>query len=904
MTAGRSGLRVQRLRVEGMRESIGLGVRTPRFSWQLVSELSETVQEAVAIRVVRRNAPEVVVWDSGRIDSAQSIHFEYGGEALESRGRYQVVVKVWDNHNRESEWSSPAPFEMGLLHASDVVARWIEPEGEIDPNALQPSPLVRRSFSLAGSVESARLYITSHGLYRATINGVPVGTHLFAPGWTSYHRRLQYQTYDVTHLLSAGENVVGVVLGDGWWRGEVGPESHRNTYGEKLALLAQLEIELSGAERVIVGSDASWRTAVGPIVSSDLQDGEVYDARRHQNGWDRPSFDDSHWSSVHEAGHELGNLIAQDGPPVVRCEELSVQEVITTPDGQTVLDFGQNISGVVRFTLAAPAGTTITLRHREVLTTEGNLAIEDGTRIPILGVYMPAQKNTYTFSGDGPETYEPFFATAGFRYVGVEGFPGDLDPDAFTAIAIYSEMETLGEFSCSDERVNGFHRNVLWSQKGNFMDIPTDCPTRERAGWTGDAQIFARTACTLMDSHRFLAKWLRDVAADQAASGSVPGMIPAFYEASGRRHLIFSGTSGSSGWGDAAVIIPWTLYQVYGDRRVLEEQYPSMLAWMGYIQEMVSKVNWRRRFTFRYLLSKTYRKNLRVLWDTGFHFGEWLEPDVSMPKLFAGVIKSFLVSNPVVASAYYKHSLDLMAEIARVLGRDDESATYRDQAQEVARAYGEVFVAADGRIKPDRQASYVRALAFGLVPHDRVEAAVGHLVRLIEEADDHLGTGFLSSGMLLGVLADHGRLDVAYRLLKQETPPSWLYSVRAGATTMWEGWESIATSGEIDQGSHNHYSKGAVVEWFYRAIAGIDLDQPGYKEIRFAPRPGGGLTHARAVVRSSYGPIRSEWTLVGDRFELEVDVPANTTANILLPDGSDEHRAGSGTWRYTCEVKT
>lgn len=893
-----SSSRVVDLRVENCAGGLGFGSARPRLSWKIVSTSANVGQSAYRIRV---ETDRELSWDSGRVESEQSIHVAYDGTELRSRERYTARVMVWDQNGAETNWSEPVVWEMGLLSESDWSARWIEPEGDFDSATMQPAPYLRRDFECAGDVTAARVYATAHGVYELYVNGVKVGDQLFAPGWTSYHHRLQCQAYDVTDLLRSGENTIGAVLGDGWYRGEVGPESHRNTYGTLLGLLLQLEVTLADGTTVTVSTDSDWRASTGPIVRSDLQDGEVYDARLQMSGWSEPGFDDSTWKPVEVAETALSNLFWQATPPIRRKERLAPVEIIATPSGQTVLDFGQNISGRVRFTLTAPAGTTITLRHREALTSDGNLVVEDGTRVPIFGIYMPSQKNVYTFRGDGPETYEPHFTTAGFRYVAVEGYPGTLNADRFEAVAIHSDLALLGEFSCSDERVNTLHRNVLWSQKGNFMDIPTDCPTRERAGWTGDAQIFARTGSTLMDTSRFFAKWLGDLAADQGADGRVPGMIPSFYTASGTKHLIFSGTDGSAGWGDAAVIIPWTLYEVFGDTGVLADQYPSMKAWFEYIQRNVQRVNWSRKLSPRYWLSRKRRRNLKALWDTKFHFGEWLEPGVTMPRLFAGVFKSFIVSNPLVASAYYKNTVDLLARIAGVLSLGEEAENYRDISAKIRTAYGEEFIRHDGRMKPDRQASYVRALAFDLVPDKLRPAVVNRLVTMIEQNDGHLGTGFLSTGLLLEVLAAHGHLDLAYDLLMKDTPPSWLYSVKAGATTVWEGWNAIGEGGEIEQGSHNHYSKGAVVEWLYRSVAGIEILESGYKKILIRPRPGGGLSWASAVVQSMYGPVRSSWSIDGDTFKLEIEIPPNTTAQVELPDGSPID-LGSGEHTFSCRV--
>ncbi|MDJ0757451.1 MAG: glycoside hydrolase family 78 protein [Ardenticatenaceae bacterium] len=893
-------IKIQGLRCEYLNNPLGIDSPRPRLSWQLVSERANVAQSAYQIRVVHNEAE---IWNTGKCLSDQSIHVPYDGPPLKSRQRCTWQVRIWDEQDRETAWSDLASWEMGLLDPADWQARWIEPEGEIDKEHFQPAPYLRHHFVLADRpVQSARIYATAHGVYELSLNGSVVGDQILAPGWTSYQHRLQYQVYDVTEQLHSDENAIGVILGDGWWRGEVGPESMRNVYGEKLGFLLQLVVTFADGEEQMVVTDKSWQTADGPIRQSDMREGETYDAGLEMIGWDTPGFDDSGWIPVREAPFPFDNLIAESAPPIRRKERLSPVEIMTTRTGQKVVDFGQNISGRVRFTLQGQAGQTVTLRHQEALEKDGTFHIEEGKKAPIMNIGLPLQMVQYTFKGGQPESYEPKFTTFGFRYALVEGYDGELRPQDFTAIAIYSDMAETGSFTCSNKKINQLHSNILWGQKGNFMDIPTDCPTRERAGWTGDAQVFARTGSTLMDTAAFFAKWLGDVAADQDQSGQVPGMVPSFYRAAGKSHLIFSGTDGSAGWGDAAIMIPWTLYQVFGDSRVLEVQYESMSAWFDYVNKRVQKINWHRWLNPTLWLNPAKRQRYRNLWDTKFHFGEWLEPGETMPAMLLGIMGSFVFSRPSVASAYYKHVCDLMAETAAVLGKEEESGRFRALSAAVKHAYAEELIGPDGVIKPDKQASYVRALYFDLVPADLRNNMVERLVRMIRENDTHLGTGFLSTGFLCQVLTDEGHLDLAYELLLQDTTPSWLYAIAKGATTIWESWETVLPDGSRGIGSHNHYSKGAIGEWLYRVVAGIEIGAPGYKEIIIRPRPGGGLTHAAATIQSMYGPIRSAWHIENNRFSLEVTIPPNTSAEIFLPDESGPQRVGSGSHHFTCSL--
>ncbi len=879
-------LLVQDLRCEYQDNPLGIDVVQPRLSWKLASEQRGVAQSAYQIRVTETSD---VLWETGQVLSNQSIHVPYGGSVLRSGQRCTWRVRVWDGNDQPSAWSEPAWWEMGLLHPSDWQAHWIEPGWQEDPNAQQPCPYLRTTFSVDGPVSSARAYITSLGLYELFLNGQRVGDACFTPGYTSYHRRLQYQTYDITALLQEHENAIGVILGDGWYRGKLGAFSQRNTYGERLALLVQLHIRYADGHEQLVLSDEGWKATTGPILSSDLQAGEVYEARLEMPGWNKPGFDASQWQAVSAVSYRKDHLVATNGPLVRPHEEITPIALLRTPNGETVVDMGQNFAGVVRFSVQGPAGTTVRLQHGETLDAHGNFTIAH------LQVPQRWQEVRYTLKGDAEEVYTPHFTFHGFRYVKVEGFPGMPRSEQFTGLALYSDMPETGTFECSDPLINRLQQNILWSQKSNFLEIPTDCPTRERTGYTGDVQIFARTGSFLMQTAGFLSKWLKDLAMEQVADGQVANIVPSPQRARPGKAVIvpwitravpYPGKSfpGSAGWGDAAVIVPWTLYQCYGDQRVLEQQYASMKAWVEYMRKQAKKQPWIRRINPISWRNQEKRSRQPYIWDTGFHFGEWLEPDERLfgPKMAIGILKRMLFSAPLVATAYFANSTHLLAETAHVLGREEEAQEYKTLHQRITDAYQATFIGRDGQINPDKQASYVRALAFDLVPQTLQRAAVDHLVRLIKENDDHLGTGFLSTPFLCHVLSENGQLDVAYDLLKQDTIPSWLYEVKKGATTIWEDWDGIGEHG-TPKASLNHYSKGAVGSWLYQVVAGIDLGTPGYKHIRFRPRPGGGLTAASARYHSLYGEIASSWQMRDGRFALTITVPANTTAAVFLP---------------------
>jgi alpha-L-rhamnosidase len=875
-----SSLRVQDLLCDYQLNPLGIESKEPCLSWQLTSDQRNASQSAYQIQVRDRQGD---LWDTGKVSSDQSLHIPYRGPALRSRQRCTWQVRVWDSNDRPSAWSASAWWEMGLLHPTNWQAQWIEPDWDEDPSAFNPSPYLHAPFTLRARPVSARLYVTAHGLYEASFNGQRVGNAYFTPGYSSYHHRLPYQTYDVSNLLYDGENVAGMIIGDGWYRGSLGITSQRNTYGSRLGLLWQLVVSYAdGSEQVIV-SDERWRATTGPILSSDLKVGEVYDAGLEMPGWDQPGFDASYWRGVRVAEYRLENLVTTSAPLVRRKERLVPVKILTTPVGETVVDMGQNFSGMVQLSVNGPAGTTIRLRHGEALDKEGNFTMDH------LGIEPafppPPQTVSYTLRGGGEEVYTPFFTVHGFRYVKVEGFPGTPTPENFTGIALYSDLPTTGTFTCSDPHLNQLQHNILWSQKGNFLEIPTDCPTRERAGWTGDAQIYAPTASFLMQTAGFFRKWLRDLATEQEPDGRVPLIIP---KASGSESSLprtVTLLNGSAGWGDAAVILPWTLYQVYGDQSILEEQYASMKAWVDYQRRQAQdKYNPQGHTAARYQERKPLEYEL-YLWDTNYHWGEWLEPDDPVPGLlFAkwtpGVAQ--ILSAPSIATAYFAYSTRLLAETARVLGKEEDARGYTTLFEKIRQAFLTEFVGENGQMTPDKQSSYVRALAFDLLPEQLRPAATQRLVELIQEAGIHLGTGFLSTPYLCPVLGDNGHLDLAYALLMQDTPPSWLYAIKKGATTIWESWNGIDEEGN-PHNSLNHYSYGAIGNWLYQVVAGIAPGVPGYRQIIFQPQPGGGLTFASATYQSLYGEIATSWQIDGERFHLSVTVPTNTTATVVIP---------------------
>ncbi|HXS07059.1 MAG TPA: family 78 glycoside hydrolase catalytic domain [Rhizomicrobium sp.] len=842
------------LRVEAQENPVGIDARTPRFSWQTQSQARGMRQAAYEIQVTDCGSGQAAnrIWTSGKVSSDQSTQLSYGGPSLQSRKRYCWQARVWDTKGRQSDWSAPAYWEMGLLSPRDWSADWIEPRLAEDTSKPQPAPMLRKAFQVEGPIARARAYVTSHGLYEFYLNGQRVSDRLFTPGWTDYAKRLQYQTYDVTAQLKNGANAVGAILGDGWYRGMIGFNNQRNRYGQHLALLMQIEITYADGHTQRIVSDGSWKAATGPIRASQIYAGEIYDARLERTGWSDASYDDRDWSAVGTIAASKDVLVAQVGPPVRRISEITPVKIFKSPSGAMIADMGQNLTGWVRLRVKGPAGTTITLRHGEVLDAQGNLYIEN--------LRAAEQTVQYTLKGGGDEVFEPHFTFQGFRYVALDGYPGNLEPGSVTGIVIHSDVAPAGEFETSSELINRLQHNILWSQKGNFLDIPTDCPQRdERLGWTGDAEVFSSTAAFNTNVEGFFTKWLADLSADQEADGAVPHVIPDVLSGAPSD---LQRASGAAGWGDAATIIPWNLYLAYADKRLLAAQYDSMAKWARYEQN---------------------RAGDKYIWSGDFQFGDWLD--------FFNTAKhiSFGSTSPdLVATAFYAHSVDIMQRTARVLGKKQDADRYAELLAKIQSAFRSKFVADNGQVGEGTQTAYVLALDFDLLPETIRPVAAKKLAEDVRSRG-HLTTGFLGTPHLLNVLSRFGYLNEAYLLLNREDYPSWLYPVKHGATTIWERWDGIKPDGSFeDKGmnSFNHYAYGAVGDWMYRVMGGIDIDPaaPGYKHVLVHPRPGGNFTHVKASHVGPFGVIRTDWRIDGQAFSLSVDVPPNSMASVRLPN--------------------
>nr|WP_285891195.1 alpha-L-rhamnosidase [Paenibacillus pasadenensis] len=830
-------------------EALGLDAAKPRFSWKLESAARGAAQSGYRLQVAEASdCFDKPIWDTGRVQSAESIQIAYDGPALRSRTRYYYRVQAWDKSGEPSPWSQSDWWETSFMQETDWKAEWISADPELYAPDDEASPLLRKEFEALQPVAAARLYVTAAGVYEVHLNGQRVGEDLMTPGWTSYGDRLQYQTFDVTGLIVQGNNALGAALGSGWYKGELVWQNSRNHYGSTRALLLQLHVVHQDGSESIITSDPSWKTSTGGLLSSEIYHGEEYDARLEPNGWLQPNFDDSAWKQAVKASPAVGRLTAQEHLPVRVTERISPIALLRTPNGETVLDFGQNLVGRVHLKLNVPEGTVIMLEHAEILDSEGNFYTAN--------LRSAKQKLVYTASGAAEESYAAKFSFYGFRYVRLEGFPGQelgaVPLDGFTAEVMHTDMPRTGSFHCSNEQINQLFRNIVWGQRGNFLDVPTDCPQRnERLGWTGDAQVFVRTAAFNYDVSLFFAKWLRDLKADQEPDGGVPHVIPDVLH-----------DHSSAAWGDAAVIVPWTVYRCYGDRSILEDQFESMKAWVEYIRRQGED---------------------EFLWNTGSHFGDWLGLDGKADSCDGATPKD------LICTAFYAYSASLVRNAAAVLGKEEDVTRYSELTDRVREAFNREFMTPAGRLAAPTQTAHALVLAFELVEGKARERVARELNRLVAEQDFHLTTGFVGTPHLCFALSDNGYHETALKLLVQESYPSWLYSVSKGATTIWEHWDGVKPDGSFwsaDMNSFNHYAYGAIGDWMYRRVAGIDIDGelPAYRSIRIEPMFGGEmLDHASAELESPYGLIRSGWRKYGDRLELDIEIPVNTTAKVRFP---------------------
>ncbi|WP_455836242.1 family 78 glycoside hydrolase catalytic domain [Pseudarthrobacter siccitolerans] len=858
-----------RLRAEHLREAMGITITRPRLSWKSPAETTAQT----AYQITASNG-----WDTGRVQSAQHLLVPYVGPALQSRSRFEWRVRTWTTDASGTEtlspWSDAMPVELGLLRPSDWRAQWIGPEEpDVPAPGERPGYALEKTFTPGAAAERARVYATAHGIYELFLNGQRVGDQQLTPGSTSYNTTLQVQAYDVTALLRPGANTLRAVLTDGWYRGTFGFTRDADMYGTHTALLAQLEIQ-SGDSRTVIGTDESWRVSPTEILSADLMAGQRVDFRKMAaNGTAAAPAGDA---VVRNGDYET--LTGPVAPPTRIVEELAPVAITRLAGGRQVVDFGQNLHGWVRLSRFGAAGEKVTLVYGEALAADGDVTQDHLRPIDFRhpGQFLSAgQVDEVTASGAPGEVFEPRHTTHGFQYVSVRGLTADLAPEDITACLVQTDLEPLGTFTCSDERLNRLHEMVEWSFRDNACEVPTDCPQREKAGWTGDWQLFIPTAAYLFDVTGFSRKWLNDVRADQWENGVIANISPSPGPGiTSTDFLAF--VNGSAGWGDAMVMVPWELYLATGDTGILAENWDGMNRWVDFVRTTAES----RRHPDREALSPTPAPHEKYLWDTGFHWGEWMEPDGPEPDLLA----ARSADHGIVATAYYRNTTALLARIAVVLGRGEEAAVLAELSEHVRQAWETEYLDAAGQVTQPSQANCVRALAFDLVGEEKRAGVTAQLVELIRAADTHVGTGFLATPYLLPVLADNGELDLAYELLMQDSEPSWLVMVDRGATTMWELWNGIDADGAPHQ-SLNHYSKGAVVSFLHRFTAGLRQapGSAGYERIIIEPRPGAGLTSAATSHQGPHGLIEVEWTADDGGLRLSATVPAGTTAEVRLP---------------------
>ena len=844
-----------RLRCEYLLDPIGLDVAEPRFSWRMNSTARGARQTARQIQVATDPtalAEDVgAAWDTGKVVDDVSIQVVYAGEALRPRQRYWWRVRIWDQEGAVSPWSDSAWWETGLLSEKPWDAEWISVD-ERTGDAGQPSPFLRRSFECRAAPSRARLYVTALGDYECHVNGQRVGDDWFTPGFTDYAVRVPYQTHDVTSMLREGENAIGAIVADGWACGELVWPDNRSLWSKQPFLKAMLICEYEDGSVDAIHTDDSWRVTTGPILEAEHYHGETYDTRLEMPGWDAPGFDDSSWSPAWVGPPNDAAMSAKPGPNVKVIRELPAQAVFEPKPGVYVIDMGQNMAGRVRLRVKAPAGTTITMRHAEMLHDDGTIYTAN------LGSACATDR--YVCRGDGEEIYEPRFTYHGFRYVELTGCADPPQPADVTGVVMHSDMALTTQFQCSSDLVNKLQRCIEWSHRANFFDVPTDCPQRsERMGWTGDAQVFAPTACYSMDVAAFYTKWCVDVEDGGDADGAFPSMAPDVATRTGR-----TGWHGAAAWSDAVVVCPWTIYRFYGDVRILERHYDAMSAWVDYME----------------------RTSADLIRPEEDGYGDHLNPEQEVPNFGP-------TSRALIGTAYFIRCADLMQQIASLLGRDEDARRFADLAKRVRRAFLHEFVTPAGRLAGRGQTDYVLAFCFDLLPDAMHNAAIGYLMQMLEESEWHLRTGFIGTPILNNALTLIGRTDAAYRLLLQETRPSWLYMVKRGATTIWEKWDLHTEENGFSEPrvqSFNHFGFGAVGEWLYSVVGGIALDPdvPAFKRFRIQPEPGEGIDSADMTMDSMHGPIRCRWRKTPDVFTVEATIPANTSAAVILPCGDQD----------------
>ncbi len=890
-------MRATGLTTEYETDPVGLATTRPRFSWRLESDDPSTeIQLAYEIEV---DSDGLVIWKTAMVQSAAQVLVPYAGQRLTSRQQCTWRVRVWAGEpgsepTMPGPWSEPASFELALLRTEDWAGTaWIGSPHELAQpptprlrrrrqNTDRPSPLLRKEFEVeqGDDIAEARLYCSALGIYDVEINGTSVSEDRLRPGFTAYGHRIQHQTYDVSALLIEGRNTIGITLADGWWRGRVGVFRKPNNWGTNVAAIARLE----AGNRTLVQSDSTWKATEGGVRRSCLFNGEEFDARLEPDGWTSTGFDDRAWSAVTVIDGPTRRLVPQVGPSVRVVERIRSQHVFRTPSGETVVDFGQNLAGVVEFTVSGPAGSSVRLTHGETLTTDGEFTSDT--------FGDSRQQVHYTLAGtDGTETFAARFTYHGFRYARVDEWPPGSEPtaDDFTALVLSSEARNTGRFECSHRKINQLVENIDRSQVANFVEIPTDCPTREKAGWTGDIAVFGRTGALNRNIAPILTRWLGDVRADQLDNGRIPCVVPV---SSSYNAFFMRPTHGGAAWADACVDVPWTLYLHYGDHRVLEENYATMCRWVDALEHRSQSDPWWAKADPRtHIGSGRHREHVI---DSGFQWAEWLAPGETLTRNW---LRGLLKPDPLIATAYYARTLQKVARITSLLNHPDDAQKLIERREMVVAAIRKHLFATDGLPHRRDQIGLVACLAFGLIDEPHQATAGEALADAVRANDAKLATGFTMTPLLCPTLVDAGHTELAYDVLLSTDIPSWLYPISKGATTVWETWDAIKPDGSVSDVSQNHYAFGAIGEFLHRYVAGLDTDpeRPGYEHVLIEPRPdpAGRLTRASANLETARGTVSTSWTISDGQLTVDATIPVGATATITV--GSTSTHVGAGT---------
>ncbi|MFA2603693.1 family 78 glycoside hydrolase catalytic domain [Bacillus cereus] len=852
-------LTIKKLLCDNKNNPIGIDSKVVKMSWQLESSNQNVKQLAYQLQVAKDRDFEILMFDSQKVETDQSLHIPINSFSYRAETRYFYRVKVWDNYGEESPWSEVAFWETGIQGQDNWSGNWIAAKKE-----RTQVMSFHKSFSIKKLVKKARLYITSLGLYESSINGERIGDCYFTPGWTSYDKRVLYQTYDITPVLNIGHNDISTLVGNGWYKGPITMHHVRNYYGERRAVIAQIHITYEDGTKEKIVTDETWKVTSSPILYSEIYEGEVYDARLEESGQVLEDVE------IIEYSKQI--IVAQENKAIRKMKIIKPIAISKLSNHEWLIDMGQNMVGWMRFTVHhVYIGQKIELHHAEILNKDGSFYTGN--------LRKAKQKIVYIAKGEEEETFEPHFTYQGFRYVKVSGLTQPPQIADFEGIVLHTDMEKASEFETSNPLINQLHHNVEWSQRGNFFDVPTDCPQRDdRLGWTGDAQMFIGTATQIMDVQLFFKKWLQDLSLDQNKNGAVPLVIP---DAFGKRADFELDTSG--GWGDAAIICPWVHYLHYGDVSILKEQYESMKKYIDYIRSQGEN---------------------EYIWDTGYHLGDWLALDTKPDVFEGGTDKHF------IATAFYAYSTSILRRIAEILGKNTDAKYYADLHRNIVQAFQNEFVTPNGRLISNTQTAHILVLLFELVKDNVKEKVFNRLIELLKESKNHLTTGFIGTPYLNLILSKFNRHDLACKLLFHEDYPSWLYQVKQGATTIWEHWDGVKEDGTLwndSMNSYNHYAYGSIVEWIYRYIVGLEVDEakPAYKHFYVQPHFDSNLEWIKVKRETAYGEIKIEWRLEMERASLHVYVPPNTSATLRIDEmnwkaeHNIERDLGSGDYKFT-----